>query len=747
MKAKDLILTLAAVASLFASCKPKDEPLPAPSVTIAPDALSFEKAAGTQTMTITATRDWTATPDADWIAVEPKSGKASKDAQTVTVKVLENTGLDREGNVKFTIGFDSKTLAVKQKGAGSAEELLVYSNDFDKEKATQAYGTDNKYWPMLDQFEGWKNQKGKGAANVEYGFSSVSVRANSESNGSHSDYPGSGVNNLFFAKDNHFKVSGIAVPAGKTDFTLSFGTEKYLKDQDNTFKPAEFHVYVSADGEKWVELGYRFPGAFKNGRWDLASVTFTVPAGTANLCIGVVSDLASAHRLDDLKLEVATAAGPAVDFSKGVEISALSGPKPAVPMAIAEAAKADKGTAVILENVLVYAKYQQGVMVGDATGFILVYDKEGVTADIKDKITVKGVVGEYGGLKQITSPEITAVSTGNDIVYPAVKAIAGNELDAYAPAAPEYISLTGTLSITTSSDKTYYNIVASGATKQGSIQYPLEGAVPADLDGKAVTVTGFVVGATSKYVNIMMTKIEVSETPILTVTPAAVTVEASVRTAKFDIASNVAWTVATGTAGVTFDKPSGNGNAAVTATFPANASTTGDVTITVTVSATGVADVTFTITQKKVLLAPSHPFASNLESNITIVEKGYLEKVKVNGDAIEYFALKLGTSSAAGKAKVKVPKGARRVGGYGVSWKDKPCKLEVVFNETVIKTIDLPVNAGATSKSPYSLVDVAENENYFEIDMGAAAPADLDVTLRTVEPFRGIIFGINAYNE
>ena len=122
-------------------------------------------------------------------------------------------------------------------------------------------------------------------------------------------------------------------------------------------------------------------------------------------------------------------------------------------MTAAGANETAAGKAVILENVLVYAKYKLGILVGDETGFILVFNKDGVDADIGDKITVKGIVGEYGGLKQITDPELTPGTTGNAITHPTAKDIT-SELDSYAAATPEYVSLTGTLSISGS----YYNL-------------------------------------------------------------------------------------------------------------------------------------------------------------------------------------------------------------------------------------------------------------------------------------------------
>lgn len=322
MYTKSIIRTLcslAAFAGLFISCKDTSEDLGAPSVEINPSELSFDKGSDTKTITLTATRDWTATTDAEWISVQPKSGKASKDPVTVEIAVLENTGLDREGSVTFDINLDSKALTVNQKGSGSAADRIVYSNDFDKEAATNTFGTSSSSWPYLDQFEGWKNAKGTGAGSETYAFDAMSVRNNSNSNGSYSDYEGSGVNNLFFGTKAYFSVSGIKLPS-QTDYSISFGSEKYLYNGDSNFNHSEFHVYISNDAKKWVELDYAFPSGDKEGRWDLATANFTLPSGTSTLSIYIKADVASAYRLDDLSLNISSESGTAIDFSKGVEI-------------------------------------------------------------------------------------------------------------------------------------------------------------------------------------------------------------------------------------------------------------------------------------------------------------------------------------------------------------------------------------------------------------------------------------------
>ena len=209
-------------------------------------------------------------------------------------------------------------------GPGPVGDDVIFFNDFDKQEAAQ---TDSK-WPYADAFEGWKNQTGSGAASVEYEFKSISVRANSNSDGSYSDYPGSGKNNLFFGAGSHFQIRKIAL-GGAKDLTLSFGAEKYLKD-DSVFNRDEFKVYVSnsAEGASWVSLQYSFPNdALPEGRWNIASTSFTVPNGTSTLYIYFTASVGSAYRIDDVKLAKASSSTSTVgvDFSKGIDLGTDGG--------------------------------------------------------------------------------------------------------------------------------------------------------------------------------------------------------------------------------------------------------------------------------------------------------------------------------------------------------------------------------------------------------------------------------------
>ena len=325
MKLRNLFLGVFSAVAVLAACQKEEQNLGTPDISIDKNEMTFEVAGGEQQLNVAATRDWKVQSDADWVVVSPESGAGSLDPQTVTVTVLENTGMDREASLKFTIGMKSKYLTVSQAGpGGSVESLIVYSNNYDKVEATKTYGSSGGSWPYLDQFDGWKNATGAGAANVTYSFQGMSARANSTSDSNYSDYAGSGKNNMFFGSAAYFSTNNIALN-GATGLTLTFGTEKYSQDNGSVFTNSEYKIFLSNDGAKWVELtDYTFAGGTTEGRWNIATANFTVPEGTENLSICMQVTVASSYRMDDMKL-VMSEGGAAVDFSKGVEMDFAAG--------------------------------------------------------------------------------------------------------------------------------------------------------------------------------------------------------------------------------------------------------------------------------------------------------------------------------------------------------------------------------------------------------------------------------------
>ena len=309
MKLRNLFVGAVAAVFALAGCQEKEQNLGTPDISISTNELTFDVEGGEQALTVNATRDWKVETDADWVVVDPAKGPASADDQTVTVTVLENTGMDRSADLKFTIGMKSKYLTVSQAGpGGSTEALIVYANDLDGGKVEKVNG----YWPYLDQSDVWRNEKGTGIGNLKYTSKDVSIRSVSSTN------------NFFFpaAKtDACFSIQNLelgSVTSLQLTFDASHGaTNGYKK----TFSNEEFKVYVSKDNAKWVELSYDLAVKSDN-EFDVATARFTV-ADTDKLSIGFKHPIATedGYRLTNIVLSVYDGQdATAIDFSKAVDM-------------------------------------------------------------------------------------------------------------------------------------------------------------------------------------------------------------------------------------------------------------------------------------------------------------------------------------------------------------------------------------------------------------------------------------------
>lgn len=751
MKLKSLFLgSFALTAMLFAqSCGDKDEtPSGAPSVEIAPATLTFDATSSTQSVEVKATRDWKATPMADWISVNPEKGAPSNGTK-LEVTVLSNDGADRTGVVKVTIGFDSKELKISQKGTGAATAAVVYHNDFDKELAVK--GSDG-WKTYLDSFDGWKNETGSGISTVEYAFSGMSARTNSSgtSNSQYSDYSGSGKNYLWFAKDNYFHVKNITLPEGKTNYTISFGSERNLyQAADNTFVPEEFLVYVSNDGSKWVKLEYAFPNGLKNRRWDLASSTFTVPSGTKSLHIYIKATLASAYLMDDLDLSVAASAGTAIDFSKGIDLGTGGStgggetPEPA-GNTIAAVCAAAAGSAADLKDVLVTGVTTQSYVITDETGSVLVFVKADPKVKVGDKVNVAGTTGEHNGLIQIATPTTTVVSSGNAVTYPAPLEFTEANL-ADTPKKVTYVSFTGNVK----KNNQYYNIYIGSVTdKDLSLSY-YTGNMDEFVDCD-IKVKGWYVGGGTHY-QIVATEVEKVETtgPKFSVSTTALTAKAGDTSASFDVKGNVKWTVSSDNAAYTVSPASGDGAGTVTVKFAAN-ETEKDVTVKLTVSTTEeVATKSYTVvlTHSGKSAAVTGKFTSNVKW--TLGANAYdatsagnsKQSAVVNGEEVSQ-VLKLGKKDDVGKATLTLPAGTTKVTFYGFSWKGTKATLVASVGETKVASKELTANTGVAGNSPYKIT--VKDSDLLTIELPSKLATDTNVEISTAAAARVVLFAINA---
>lgn len=730
--------SLALAAMLFAqSCGDKNEPEGLPEINLSKNVIEFQQEASSETIKVASTREWFLSNCPEWIAVDPKKGK-DPNGMDVTISVLGNTGLDREAELKFSIGYDTKTLTVKQKGTGSAADAIVYANDFDKTEATKTFGTGTS-WPYLDQFDGWKNASGTGIGAETYSFSGMSARANSTSNSNYSDYKGSGSNNLFFGSSAYFSIQGIKLPSD-VNYSLTFGAEKYNQDNGSLFKHDEFHVYVSNDAKKWVEIEYTFPNGDKEGRWDLATSNFTVPKGTSSLSIYVKTDVASSYRLDDLKLSVAAEAGTVIDFSKGVDLGTGGGETPEpTPGAgtIAEIAAGAENAAIDLKDVLVTGVTLKSYVITDATGSILVFANTDPKVKVGDKINVTGTTGKHNGLMQITTPTATVVSSGNAVSYPAPLELTEAKMKEDAPTAVTYVSFTGTVK----KSGNFYNIfVGSYTAKDLSCSFytgDMEGFVGSDIK-----VEGWYVGGNPHY-QVVATKVEevASDTPKFSVSTETLTAKAADKSVSFDVRGNVKWTVSSDNAAYKVSPESGDGNGTVTVSFAEN-TTDKDVTVKLTVSTTAevaTKSYTVTLTHKGVSAAGTEDFSSSVEW--TLGTNAYSEKATIN-DVEDVPVLKIGSSKKAGTATLKIPAGTTKVSFYGVAWKGKTATIKASVGETQVATQALAANEGAANTAPYKLT--VEDTDKYTITLPAKLEADTDVTVTTTTNARAILFAIRA---
>ena len=294
----------------FVACENEgDDVVSNPTVEVSTKSLNFSMEEGSQTVNVTANSDWKVEVDVDWVTVTPANGTGDA---TITVAVAMNdTEAVRETNIKVIAlhknygNWETKKIAVKQSASNEAPvtEEFIYGDNFDGKEATKEYGSSNSSWPYIDQFPEFANAEGPASENVTYSGSGVSIRANSTSNSSYSDYAGSGSNNIFFGGGAYFQINDIALDASQLSYKITFGGEKYTQDGDSTFRTEEFLLYISKNGTDWAPVEYTYAGT-EPGRWNMATAEFTLAAGVDALYVKYEAKVASVYRLDDVKLYV-----------------------------------------------------------------------------------------------------------------------------------------------------------------------------------------------------------------------------------------------------------------------------------------------------------------------------------------------------------------------------------------------------------------------------------------------------------
>ena len=190
---------------------------------------------------------------------------------------------------------------------------------------------------------------------------------------------------------------------------------------------------------------------------------------------------------------------------------------PDTPSSIADVIAAGTGKARIVGTVV--ATYSKGFLAQDETGHILVYLNTTPTCNVGDVVNVGGDIRTYGGMLQFSQGSTVAKTGTAEVTRPTPLTITPEALDAYYDTPYiEYVEYTGVLTISGN----YYNIAVEGATVIGSVSNPVSGLIDTELNGKEVTVTGYLIGTSSnangKYINTMATSVTPPVKPLITYT-------------------------------------------------------------------------------------------------------------------------------------------------------------------------------------------------------------------------------------
>ena len=618
-------------------------------------------------VTLLATRDWTVSCDSAFVGIDPLSGTASNKPVKIEITVTKNTGYDRTAVIKASAGkgLAKATLNIKQAGAmgDENEHLLITVAEFiSKADGTNPYvlvgevsgiNTQYKYFNLTDatgtvqiyqpsNFAEFELEAG-GTAKVKgvYELYEKDGRQTHEmKNGTILEFTGPDTSNLIFretfanslgnftedvksgtltsvwAYDSNYKCAKATAFASQKanaseawlispeiDLTSETAATLTFDHACNYFTAVsrEVSVYVSENGGDYVQI--------KVPTWP---TSFTFVSSEA---ISLKDFLGSKIRVAFAYTSTASSAGT-YELQNFVINKTDSGETPYPTLAECSSvadilALANDDAFSLTSPVLVVAKTTGGVMVNDATGAAYVYGEGVADAVIGDKITFKAVRSEYNGVPEITAPdEVTVASSGNAVTYPEATDITAN-FDAFTATTPVFISMTGLLSTSKNAagDQTYYNIEVPGATMQGSVSLPLESFGLDSMVDKQIKVTGYyngISGKTTKYQNIIATRVEESDAPYLTVEKTAITVAADATSATITVGGNATWTATSEDAGVTIDPASGTGEGTVTVSFDANTEETAK-TYTVKIATTQDAPVkeyNVVITQKKAGTAP-----------------------------------------------------------------------------------------------------------------------------------------------
>lgn len=331
---------------------------------VCPEDVNVDYQAGSKKISVRTNVDFEVSKSqSSWLTI-------SKNSNELTLSYTEN---ESEESRSATITLSNEDYSLSEQflfiqdgkpqsgGDDPIDGEVIYYEDFDAQESS--YNGDS-------YVSDYVNPTGSGAADVFYEYANILVRSNIRTDDTeYSNYDGSGVNNLFFEEDALLEIHQIELPSSQQNYELTFGAERYIRNQDNTFQTDEFHVYLSEDGVSWVEINYSMPaGADTNGRWDVATASFKLKEVPSHLSVMFVSDLYDAHRLDDVKLttggsgeQVVSLEAEIVEITTSAKLSATTASYSGATLTLTMAATAGKSYTATVTSGSSWCQLEGGV--------------------------------------------------------------------------------------------------------------------------------------------------------------------------------------------------------------------------------------------------------------------------------------------------------------------------------------------------------------------------------------------------
>lgn len=565
MKLRNFILGAVAAVVAFASCQ-KEPALDSSKLELSQKTMVFEKAAGSQTMTITAGKTWVAQfPDGvEWVSITPKTGSASADPQNITVTVLPNEGYERTATITFTTGLLKETLKVTQKGNNESVETATLDptktytfKKADKVVSGQWYvmvaTKNNKLWacnaPTADDIsKGYGYPKGIEVEDIN-GVVNVSGAA---------AY-------LFAASADGFTIK-------------NNGSNKYIL-QTGTF--ASFNLADAVGAGCYWDVTKNTDGTFK--ALNKAVSKFIVMQSTYD-SFGLTQN-ENGGTMPWLYEYVGEAAAPEY---KAVTIEQFYASSDSYLSVKAQVVAVGAKTMVLNDGgekcLYVYVGEEPGVVVGD----VVQVDGQNSTYGMAE--------AGYTQLKQLKNVTITKISDNITAADLPALALSSEEIDApYSNEATSLVTIEGTVV----KDGNYINLELDGDVLGSVVESAAGSQLP---EGVRLSITGYYAGINTRgYFCILPVSSSESKSDYFKVAETEISVPFSATSATIEVKGNVAWTAACETEGFTLDKTSGEGAATITVSFSANqADQPRTATVKVsTEAAVATQEYTVTITQAK----------------------------------------------------------------------------------------------------------------------------------------------------